>query len=151
MISMNLQNLRKAHRFTQEEVAEKANVSRQAVAKWENGETFPDINNCIALAQLYNVTLDNLVNDAEESGAPVIPQKGKHIFGTVTVGERGQIVIPKKARDVFKLKPDDNLIVLGDEDKGGLALIETDEFIRRYHEILASIVHPADGSKENHK
>lgn len=52
MINMNLKELRKAHRFTQEEVAEKINVSRQAVAKWESGETVPDINNCIALSQL---------------------------------------------------------------------------------------------------
>jgi len=44
--------------------------------------------------------------------------KGKYIFGTVKVGERGQIVIPKEARDVFKIKPGDNLLVLGDSKKG---------------------------------
>ncbi|WP_453991548.1 helix-turn-helix transcriptional regulator [Bacillus nitroreducens] len=66
MINMNLKELRKAHRFTQEEVAEKINVSRQAVAKWESGETVPDINNCIALSQLYRVTLDDLVNHSKQ-------------------------------------------------------------------------------------
>ena len=53
MINMNLKKLRKKFRYTQEEVAEKIGVSRQAVAKWENGETVPDINNCIALAEFY--------------------------------------------------------------------------------------------------
>jgi AbrB family looped-hinge helix DNA binding protein len=43
---------------------------------------------------------------------------GKCICGTVKVGERGQIVIPKKARDYFDIKPGDTLAVLGDKDKG---------------------------------
>jgi AbrB family looped-hinge helix DNA binding protein len=43
---------------------------------------------------------------------------GKCICGTVTVGEGGQIVIPKKARDYFEIKPGDTLAVLGDKDKG---------------------------------
>lgn len=44
--------------------------------------------------------------------------KGKHIFGTVKVGERGQIVIPKEARALFDIKPGDTLLVLGDEEQG---------------------------------
>lgn len=44
--------------------------------------------------------------------------KGKHIFGTVKVGERGQIVIPKEARELFGIEPGDTLLVLGDEKKG---------------------------------
>ncbi len=45
-------------------------------------------------------------------------EKGKHIFGTVKVGEKGQIVIPKKARDIFNIKPGDDLLIIGDEKKG---------------------------------
>lgn len=45
-------------------------------------------------------------------------KKGKHIFGTVKVGEKGQIVIPKEARDIFNIKPGDDLLVVGDEKKG---------------------------------
>ena len=43
--------------------------------------------------------------------------KGKYAW-TVTVGEKGQIVIPKQARDVFYIKPGDTLVILGDEDRG---------------------------------
>ncbi len=41
-----------------------------------------------------------------------------HVFGTVKVGERGQIVIPKEAREVFGIRPGDTLLVLGDEEHG---------------------------------
>ena len=51
--------------------------------------------------------------------------KGKHIFGTVKVGERGQIVIPKEARDLFDIKPGDTLLVLGDEEQG-IAVVKAD-------------------------
>ena len=43
--------------------------------------------------------------------------KGKYAW-TVTVGEKGQIVIPKKARELFQIKPGDTLVMLGDEDRG---------------------------------
>lgn len=49
--------------------------------------------------------------------------KGKFLYGTVTVGERGQIVIPKEARDQFEIKPGDMLIVVG-EAKKGIALVK---------------------------
>lgn len=124
MLSKNLQELRKRFHFSQEEVAERVGVSRQAVAKWESGETVPDLANTMALASLYDVTLDDLVNHQEErnSGFPV-PPKGKHVFGTVTVGDKGQIVIPVKARKIFQIQPGDSLIVLGDESQG-LALMK---------------------------
>ena len=51
--------------------------------------------------------------------------KGKHIFGTVKVGEKKQIVIPKEARDIFGIKPGDSLLVLGDEAQG-IAIVKTD-------------------------
>ena len=118
MINMNLKNLRNHHGYTQEDIAEHLQVSRQAVAKWEKGESMPDIENCMALAKLYNVTIDNLVNFEDAGTGLNVPPKGKHFFGAVTVGERGQIVIPKKARDVFHIKPGHTVIVVGDEDRG---------------------------------
>lgn len=44
--------------------------------------------------------------------------KGKHVFGTVKVGEKGQIVIPKEARIQFNIQPGDTLLVLGDDRHG---------------------------------
>ena len=57
VFSEKLQFIRKNHGFTQEELAGKLNVSRQAVAKWEAGQSVPDILNCDALAKLYDVEL----------------------------------------------------------------------------------------------
>ena len=44
--------------------------------------------------------------------------RGRHIFGTAKVGERGQIVIPKDARTLFGIQPGDTLLILGDEQTG---------------------------------
>ena len=51
---------------------------------------------------------------------------GKYIFGVVKVGDKGQIVIPKDARNVYGIKPGDALIILGDER--GIALLKTEIF-----------------------
>ncbi|MDP4153720.1 MAG: AbrB/MazE/SpoVT family DNA-binding domain-containing protein [Bacillota bacterium] len=63
--------------------------------------------------------------------------KGKHIFGTVKVGEKGQIVIPKEARDIFNIKPGDTLLVLGDEAQG-LAIVKNNVFMELVDKILSS-------------
>lgn len=131
-LAANLRYLRNRNRMTQEQVAEQIGVSRQAVAKWENGDSLPDILNCEALADLYDVSLNDLVRfDPEEAGMP-IPPRNKHIFGVVTLGERGQIVLPKKARDTFNLQPGDTLLVLGDTSpmSKGIALIDSATFMK---------------------
>ena len=122
MIRTNIIHLRKLHNMTQEELAEKIGVSRQAVAKWEGGESTPDISSCAALAKLFDVTVDSLIHHSEQESGLAIPPKGKHFFGAVTVGERGQIVVPKKARELFHIEPGDQLLILGDEERG-LAII----------------------------
>ena len=124
-ISRNLTVLRQIHKYSQEEVAEKIGVSRQAVAKWESGETAPDLINCDALAELYNVSVDDLIHFDQSKEKIEIPPKGKHIFGTVKVGERGQIVIPKEAREIFDINAGDTLLVLGDEEQG-IAIVKAD-------------------------
>ena len=60
---------------------------------------------------------------------------GKHIFGTVKVGEKGQIVIPKEAREIFDIKPGDTLLVLGDEAQG-IAIVKNELFYQFAMEIL---------------
>lgn len=132
MISQNLYSLRKYNKLTQEEVAEKVGVSRQALAKWENGDTLPDIEKCTQLAELYGVSLDSLVNYNQAESKLNIPPKGKHVFGMVTVGDKGQIVIPSKARKIFDIKTGDQLLILGDEEQG-LAIIKEDFFLKMMH------------------
>ena len=122
----NLIELRKLNNLSQEDIAEKIGVSRQTLSKYETGESLPDIERCKKLADLFDVTMDDLIsyekNDSDNLGC-VIPPKGKHIFGLVKVGDKGQIVIPAKARKLFDIKTGDNLIVLGDEFQG-IALIK---------------------------
>lgn len=62
-LSENLQLLRKKNRLSQEELADKLSISRQAVSKWESGQSTPDLNKLIILAELYNVTVDSLLKD----------------------------------------------------------------------------------------
>ena len=57
----NLQKFRKSKGLSQEELAEKCDISRQAIAKWESGESIPTIDKLIFLADFYKVSLDELV------------------------------------------------------------------------------------------
>ena len=129
MFSDNLINLRKMHHLTQEDVAEKVGVTRQSVAKWESGESVPDLDKCRMLADLFRVSLDDLANyETEDNMGLSVPPRGKHLFGLVTVGDKGQIVIPAKARKIFGISPGDQLVILGDEGQG-LAVLKTDSFL----------------------
>lgn len=64
--------------------------------------------------------------------------KGHYIFGTVKVGERGQIVIPKEAREVFQIRAGDTMIVLGDE-KWGIAVTKADVLERHAKAVFQKI------------
>jgi AbrB family looped-hinge helix DNA binding protein len=129
MFKDNITSLRKLHGMSQEELADKVGVSRQALSKWESGETVPDLDKCRALAEIFDVSLDDLANfeSSENLGLEVAP-KGKHLFGVVTVGDKGQIVIPAKARKIFDIKPGDSLVVLGDEGTG-IAIMKSSGFL----------------------
>ena len=119
MIGMNIASLRRRNNLTQEQLAEKLHVSRQTLAKWERGESEPDIRSLCALSSLFQVSMDDLVHyHADDNLGLDIPPKGKHFFGSVTVGERGQIVIPLKARTLFQIEAGDQLLVFGDEEQG---------------------------------
>ncbi|WP_176585784.1 helix-turn-helix domain-containing protein [Priestia megaterium] len=58
-----LQKLREQKNMSREELAQKMNVSRQAVYKWENNKGYPDIENLIKLSELYEITLDELIKN----------------------------------------------------------------------------------------
>ena len=89
----------------------------------------PDLEKAKLLAEILEVSLDDLANYETEANMGLgIPPKGKHIFGTVTVGDKGQIVIPAKARKTFGISPGDQLVILGDEAQG-LAALKADIFL----------------------
>ena len=68
MFKDNLVSLRKMHGFSQDELSEKIGVSRQTLSKYETGESLPDIEKCKLLAEVLDVSLDDLVNyDRENS------------------------------------------------------------------------------------
>ena len=136
MLKDNLVMLRKLNGYSQELIAEKIGISRQAYAKWESGATIPDIDKAAMLAQVYGVTIDSLMKTETVDGVGIVPpaQKGKNIWGTVTLGDRGQIVIPKAARDRFGMKGGDRLIVGSDEV--GIALIPAEYFESKMQEVM---------------
>ena len=131
MLKDNLLMLRNLHGYSQEEIAEKIGISRQAYAKWESGATVPDIEKCALLAKIYGTTIDSLISTETAEGIGRIPPapKGKHIWGAVTMSDKGQIVIPMGAREQYSLKGGDRVIVLGDET--GIALIPAAVFEAR--------------------
>ncbi len=129
MFKDNLIALRKLNNLSQEELAEKLKISRQTLSKYETGESLPDIDKCKLLAEIFDVSLDDLVNYDKEVNGLGVPPKGKHMFGMVKVGDKGQIVIPAKARKIFQIESGDKLIVLGDEAQG-IALISEKEFMK---------------------
>lgn len=129
MFKDNLVQMRKLLQLTQEDLAEKLGVTRQSVAKWESGESIPDLDKCKQMADIFGVSLDDLANyEPEENLGLGVPPKGKHLFGLVTVGDKGQIVIPAKARKIFEISTGDQLVVLGDEGQG-LALVKASNFL----------------------
>ena len=133
MICENIQILRKKRNLTQEALAEQIGVTRQTIAKWESGESVPDLQLAGRLSAALDVTLDDLVEAPREEFEDDT-LKGKHMFGLVTVGDKGQIVIPVRARRIFGFNPGSQLMVLG-EDGSGLALVDARRFIGIAEEI----------------
>ena len=136
MLKDNLAMLRNIHGYSQEAIAEKIGISRQAYAKWESGATVPDIEKCALLADIYGTSIDSLIRTEPLEGVGMIPPapKGKNIWGTVTVNDRGQIVIPKGARDAFNLFTGERLIVLSDEN--GIALVPEKAFVASMQRVM---------------
>ena len=92
------------------------------------GESIPDVIACDRMAEAFGVALEDMLHYEEKNKSLPLPPKGKHMFGTVTVGARGQIVLPKKAREVFQIKAGDTIMGLGDEAQG-IALVKADDMI----------------------
>ena len=66
-LSDKIIQLRKINGWSQEDLAERMDISRQAISRWENGTALPDANNVLHLSKLFNVTTDYLLNDEYSS------------------------------------------------------------------------------------
>lgn len=102
-IGKQIAELRKQKGLTQENVAEKCGVSRQAVTKWESDEGTPQIDNLIELADLFNVSLDYLIRgkDTAVEYKRGMDKKDVQIF-TEVMGWIGDAWTPEQAEDCFK-------------------------------------------------
>lgn len=62
-LSENLKNIRKENNLSQEQLAEKLGVSRQAVSKWESGQSYPEMDKVLLICKLFNYNMDELMNE----------------------------------------------------------------------------------------
>jgi transcriptional regulator with XRE-family HTH domain len=95
-----LYQLRKQKGLSQEELANRLNVSRQTVSKWEVGDSTPDMEKLIAMSDLFGVSLDNLVMGKEEAQTPAA---GKSEFAAVISEKVMTDTNKKKAISVLKI------------------------------------------------
>ena len=79
-VSERIQELRKNNKESQEQLADKLEVSRQAISKWESGQGVPDVNNIIKLGEIYNVTTDYILRGIEPTPQP---EKQRKIMDTI--------------------------------------------------------------------
>ena len=100
-----LYSFRKKAHLSQEELAEKLEVSRQSISKWECGESLPDTENLIALAELYGVTLDKLVHSTTND---TTPRKVENF----EIDERQEQTISIRIAQTLKLLPYPILILI---------------------------------------
>ena len=128
MFRENLITLRRMRGMSQEELAERIGVTRQTLSKYETGESLPDIEKCKAIADIFETSIDELINNDGSILPPGPIPRGKHLFGVVKVGDKGQIVLPARARKIFDIQPGDRMIVLGDENQG-IAILKEKGFL----------------------
>ena len=117
-MNIGLKEVRQSAKLTQEQLAEKMNVSRQSVAKWENGESVPDIAKCCELAKIFNMEIEDIASMFIQNYDTGLPHpKNRYLFGVSRIVDN-KIILPEEALKVFELKNGDDLIVLGDITQG---------------------------------
>lgn len=120
-IANRLQQLRKEKGYSQEELAEKLGISRQAVSKWERAESSPDTDNLICLAKLYNISLDELLKTEDDLETVVDEQVKEDTVkdkkkSYVNIGKDGIHVIDKDEEVHISLKGIKVNVKDGDEE-----------------------------------
>ena len=152
----NLKYLRKKEGLTQEELAEKLNVSRQSVTKWESGQALPDIEKVKEIAYLFSVSVDSLVGEIESKTENRLKKKindiGYFIFAYVILAIMAILSITTTINELIK-----------DEIITGIALISSiivafilfvthiKMYLRNNNEIILNMKDTEEGKKERRK
>lgn len=122
-IANRLVNLRKQSGLSQEQLAEKIGVSRQAVSKWERSEASPDTDNIILLARLYNVSLDELLKTDDEIPTGETSPSEETEEPEASGFDGGEDAAQKEEENKASSEYDDNYYNYGDgEDKVHIGL-----------------------------
>lgn len=98
-----LYQLRKQKGFSQEELANRLNVSRQTISKWEVGDSTPDMEKLVAISDLFGVSLDNLVTGKEDEPQPATTATTKSEFVTVLNEKVLTSENKSKAKSILKI------------------------------------------------
>lgn len=107
-----LSKARKEKKFTQEELAEKLNLSRQTILRWEKNQVFPDISNLKAVAQVLDVSFDYLLGEDKINKVP----SSKLNLIDVLVGKEARLVIYEESLDNYLAIYDKKCLVLDIEE-----------------------------------
>ncbi|MBR4057357.1 MAG: helix-turn-helix transcriptional regulator [Oscillospiraceae bacterium] len=93
-LSEKIVSLRKTHGWSQEDFAEKLNVSRQTISRWENGTALPDVQNVLQISKWFGVTTDYLLNDDYESDKdiPAVQDATQETECLISKKKRGHLI-----------------------------------------------------------
>lgn len=119
-IAENLRLLRMRRGDSLETIAEIIGVSRQAVAKWESGETYPDIVNCLRLARLYKISLDELVTTHLQ---PTEEEGREKVMGMARLSDTYGLTLPQNIVNLFDIQAGEQMLLLADKQQG-IALVK---------------------------
>lgn len=127
-IADNLKLLRYKNGYTLEAIAEIISVSRQSVAKWEAGDSIPDVINCVKLASLYKITLDELVyKPLQKAISNDFDSENGRICGVLEISPESTIRIPGSVMELFDLQCGEKVLLLANK-KQGIALVKCSQF-----------------------
>ena len=127
-IADNLKILRYKSGYTLENLAEIISVSRQTVSKWEAGDSLPDVVNCVKLASLYKISLDELVNRPLKGALNEhFPVESGRICGVLEISAEGTIPVPETVMEMFDIARGQKMLLLADKEKG-IALVKCSQF-----------------------
>ena len=97
-----LYELRKQKGFSQEELANRLNVSRQTVSKWEVGDSTPDMEKLVAMSDLFGISLDELVLDKSPDPAPVVQPAKSELYSEIKTDIKEKVLTDKNKKKVRK-------------------------------------------------